>query len=61
MPKQTLYDKLWQQHLAHCDEYGSALIYVDRHPASLGTTTAGIPYSSPFTQKNNHHFVIPER
>ena len=31
MPKQTLYDKLWQQHLVHCDEDGSALIYVDRH------------------------------
>jgi len=31
MAKQTLYDKLWQQHVVHCAEDGTALIYIDRH------------------------------
>ncbi len=31
MLKQTLYDKLWQQHVVHCAEGGDSLIYIDRH------------------------------
>ena len=31
MKSQTLYDKLWQQHVVHVDEDGTALIYIDRH------------------------------
>ena len=31
MSKQTLYDKLWQQHVVHCAEDGVSLIYIDRH------------------------------
>ena len=31
MSSQTLYDKLWQQHLVHCAEDGTSLIYIDRH------------------------------
>ncbi|MDD9875653.1 MAG: 3-isopropylmalate dehydratase large subunit, partial [Gammaproteobacteria bacterium] len=31
MAKQTLYDKLWQQHVVHCAGDGTALIYIDRH------------------------------
>ncbi len=31
MSKQTLYDKLWQRHVVHCDADGVALIYIDRH------------------------------
>ncbi len=31
MNPQTLYDKLWQQHVVHADEDGTALIYIDRH------------------------------
>jgi 3-isopropylmalate/(R)-2-methylmalate dehydratase large subunit len=31
MSAQTLYDKLWQQHLVHEDENGAALIYINRH------------------------------
>ncbi len=31
MARQTLYDKLWQQHVVHCAEDGAALIYIDRH------------------------------
>jgi len=27
----TLYDKLWDSHLVHADENGTALIYIDRH------------------------------
>jgi 3-isopropylmalate/(R)-2-methylmalate dehydratase large subunit len=30
MTAQTLYDKLWQQHLIRSDEGGTALIYIDR-------------------------------
>ena len=29
--KQTLYDKLWQQHVVHCADDGTSLIYIDRH------------------------------
>ena len=31
--KQTLYDKLWQQHVVHCDDDGDgvSLLYIDRH------------------------------
>jgi len=29
--KQTLYDKLWDCHLVHAEEDGTALIYIDRH------------------------------
>jgi 3-isopropylmalate/(R)-2-methylmalate dehydratase large subunit len=28
---QTLYDKLWDSHLVHTEEDGTALIYIDRH------------------------------
>ncbi|MDA8109258.1 MAG: 3-isopropylmalate dehydratase large subunit [Betaproteobacteria bacterium] len=28
---QTLYDKLWNSHLVHQDEDGTALLYIDRH------------------------------
>ena len=28
---QTLYDKLWDSHLVHAEEDGTALIYIDRH------------------------------
>ena len=31
MAAQTLYDKLWQQHLVHEEADGTALIYIDRH------------------------------
>ncbi|HEX6002968.1 MAG TPA: aconitase family protein, partial [Burkholderiales bacterium] len=31
MSAQTLYDKLWQSHLVHESEDGTALIYIDRH------------------------------
>ena len=31
MNPQTLYDKLWQAHLVHSSEDGTALIYIDRH------------------------------
>jgi len=31
MAKQTLYDKLWQQHVVHTEEDGTSLIYIDRH------------------------------
>ena len=29
--KQTLYDQLWQQHVVHCADDGTSLIYIDRH------------------------------
>jgi 3-isopropylmalate/(R)-2-methylmalate dehydratase large subunit len=31
MRAQTLYDKLWQSHLVHEGEDGTALVYIDRH------------------------------
>ena len=31
MSGKTLYDKLWDAHLVHQDEDGTALIYIDRH------------------------------
>ena len=31
MSAKTLYDKLWDAHLVHAREDGSALIYIDRH------------------------------
>src|SRR3954452_4422367 len=29
--RQTLYDKLWDAHLVHSEEDGTALLYIDRH------------------------------
>jgi 3-isopropylmalate/(R)-2-methylmalate dehydratase large subunit len=31
MTAQTLYEKLWRQHVVHEDEYGTASIYINRH------------------------------
>jgi 3-isopropylmalate/(R)-2-methylmalate dehydratase large subunit len=31
MTPRTLYEKLWDQHLVHEDEYGTAFIYINRH------------------------------
>ena len=31
MAPRTLYDKLWDEHLVHQDDDGTALIYIDRH------------------------------
>src|ERR1043166_8406236 len=31
MAAQTLYDKLWHDHVVHQDDDGTALIYIDRH------------------------------
>jgi 3-isopropylmalate/(R)-2-methylmalate dehydratase large subunit len=31
MSAKTLYDKLWESHLVHQDQDGTALIYIDRH------------------------------
>lgn len=31
MSNQTLYDKLWQQHVVHEESDGTALLYIDRH------------------------------
>jgi len=31
MAKQTLYDKLWQEHVVRSEEDGTALLYIDRH------------------------------
>ncbi len=31
MAPQTLYDKLWNSHVVHTDEGGTALLYIDRH------------------------------
>ncbi len=31
MSPRTLYDKLWDEHLVHQDEDGTALLYIDRH------------------------------
>ena len=28
---QTLYDKLWDSHVVHVEEDGTALLYIDRH------------------------------
>lgn len=28
---QTLYDKLWQQHIVHTEDDGTAVLYIDRH------------------------------
>lgn len=31
MPAQTLYDKLWNDHVVHVGDDGTALLYIDRH------------------------------
>ncbi|MBI2318983.1 MAG: 3-isopropylmalate dehydratase large subunit, partial [Betaproteobacteria bacterium] len=31
MAQQTLYDKLWDAHVVHLEDDGTALIYIDRH------------------------------
>ncbi len=31
MGQQTLYDKLWEQHVVHSEDDGTSLIYIDRH------------------------------
>ncbi|HCJ50896.1 MAG TPA: 3-isopropylmalate dehydratase large subunit [Gallionella sp.] len=31
MSAQTLYDKLWQSHVVHTEQDGTALLYIDRH------------------------------
>jgi 3-isopropylmalate/(R)-2-methylmalate dehydratase large subunit len=28
----TLYDKLWDSHVVHVDDDGTALLYIDRKP-----------------------------
>ena len=28
---QTLYDKLWDSHVVHVEDDGTALLYIDRH------------------------------
>ncbi len=45
----TLYDKLWDSHVVHVEEDGTALLYIDRHlvhevtsaPANVGLRSAG--------------------
>ena len=27
----TLYDKIWDEHVVHTDEDGTAILYIDRH------------------------------
>ncbi len=31
MGAKTLYDKLWERHIVHCDADGTCLLYIDRH------------------------------
>lgn len=31
MSAKTLYDKLWDRHVVHCDDDGTCLLYIDRH------------------------------
>jgi 3-isopropylmalate/(R)-2-methylmalate dehydratase large subunit len=31
MNDKTLYDKLWERHVVHCDDDGTCLLYIDRH------------------------------
>ncbi|MDH3460208.1 MAG: 3-isopropylmalate dehydratase large subunit [Burkholderiaceae bacterium] len=31
MTQRTLYDKIWDEHVVHTDDDGSALLYIDRH------------------------------
>ena len=31
MQPQTLYDKLWDDHVVRYDDHGTALLYIDRH------------------------------
>ena len=31
MPARTLYDKLWDEHVVHTEEDGTAVLYIDRH------------------------------
>ena len=31
MTARTLYDKLWDDHVVHTEEDGTAILYIDRH------------------------------
>ncbi|MCZ2292357.1 MAG: 3-isopropylmalate dehydratase large subunit, partial [Burkholderiales bacterium] len=31
MTARTLYDKLWDEHVVHTEEDGTAILYIDRH------------------------------
>ena len=31
MTGRTLYDKLWDEHVVHTEEDGTAILYIDRH------------------------------
>ena len=31
MPPQTLYDKIWDEHVVHTEDDGTAVLYIDRH------------------------------
>ena len=30
-PARTLYDKLWDEHVVHTEDDGTAVLYIDRH------------------------------
>ena len=30
-PTRTLYDKIWDEHVVHAEEDGTAILYIDRH------------------------------
>ena len=31
MTARTLYDKIWDEHVVHTEEDGTAILYIDRH------------------------------
>ena len=39
----TLYDKLWDSHVVHQEEDGTALIYIDRHLVHEVTSPQALP------------------
>ena len=54
MTARTLYDKLWDDHVVHTEDDGTAVLYIDRHlvhevtsPQEIGRASCRERVSSP--------------
>ena len=64
MAGKTLYDKLWESHVVHTDEDGTALLYIDRHlvhevtSARRPSRACGWPAASPW--RTGANLAVPD-
>lgn len=63
MTAKTLYDKLWDDHLVHKDEYGAALIYIDRqliHEVTSPQAFEGLRLTHRRLWRASANFAVPD-